>query len=443
MLPTHPDYKLHVIAMMTRQFESKWAASGCLFFIALFFAACTPDAPAPEVETPPVVQLMTGADVLHQSGFALFEGKTIGLVVNHTARVDSVHLGDLVQEAPNVTLGAFFAPEHGIRGDADAGEEIADGVDQKTGIPVHSLHGKQLKPSQEDLAGLDALVFDIQDIGARFYTYISTMGYAMQAAAEAGIPFYVLDRPNPLGGTYVAGFVLEEAFSSFVGLYPIPVAHGLTVGELAQMIKGEGYLEGLENLALHVVEMEGWDRAQKWPASGRDWRPTSPNIPDFNTSVAYIGTCLFEAVDASEGRGTRTPFTQVGASWINAAALVDTLDAYKLPGVAFKTTSFTPVSIADMSRNPRFEGEVQQGVQLEITDLETFDPLQTGIYLLSAFHAQAPGNGFVNQRWMGQLAGTDRLAEFLEMGVPPAQIVAAWDQEVQVFKDARQQYLLY
>ncbi|MEM8484577.1 MAG: DUF1343 domain-containing protein [Bacteroidota bacterium] len=429
--------------MLSRQCNSKWAASSCLFFIVLFFAACAPATQTPEVEAPPVVRLKTGADVLHQSGFALFEGKTIGLVVNHTARVDSMHLGDLVEQAPNVKLGAFFSPEHGIRGDADAGEEIADGVDQKTGLPVHSLHGKERKPAQEDLVGLDALVFDIQDIGARFYTYISTMGYAMQAAAEAGIPFYVLDRPNPLGGNYVAGFVLEEAFSSFVGLYPVPVAHGLTVGELARMIKGEGYLDGLENLALHVVEMEGWDRTQKWPATGRTWRPTSPNIPDFTTAVAYIGTCFFEAVDASEGRGTRTPFTQVGASWLDAQVLVDSLEAAQLPGVAFSRASFTPESIADMSRNPRFEGELQQGVHIEITDLETFDPLETGMHLLAGFYAQALENDFVNKSWMGRLAGTDQLAELLEMQVPPAQIVDAWEEDVHQFTQARQPYLLY
>lgn len=434
--------------MLTRHTGSKWAASGCLFFITLFLWACTSGTQAPETEAPPVaassaVALKTGAEVLYTSGFAALDGKTVGLVVNHTARVDSMHLGDLVQAAPNVTLGAFFGPEHGIRGDADAGEEIADGFDQKTGVPVYSLYGQQRKPAQADLAGLDALVFDIQDIGARFYTYISTMGYAMQAAAEAGIPFYVLDRPNPLGGTYVAGFVREEAFASFVGLYPVPVAHGLTVGELALMIKGEAYLDGLENLSLQVIEMEGWDRAQRWPATGRNWRPTSPNIPDFNTAFIYLGTCFFEAVDASEGRGTRTPFSQVGASWINAEALVDSLNAYQLPGVSFTSTSFTPISMPGMASNPRFKNEVQHGVQIAITNMDTFEPIETGIHLLSAFYAQAPAAGFINQQWMGRLAGTDRLTDLLVARVPPAQIVAEWEQEVQAFRDKRARYLRY
>ncbi len=428
--------------MFSRLTYLKWAAAGCLFFI-LTFSACTPEQPAPEVEQPVPVPLMTGAEVLHQSGFSLFEGQTIGLIVNHTARVDSMHLGDLVQQAPNVTLGAFFGPEHGIRGDADAGEEIADGIDLQTGVSVYSLHGKLKKPSQEQLADLDALVFDIQDIGARFYTYISTMGYAMQAAAEAGIPFYVLDRPNPLGGTYVSGFVREADFSSFVGLYPIPIAHGLTVGELAMMIKGEGYLDGLENLELHVVEMEGWDRNQKWPALGRPWRPTSPNIPDFDTALIYIGTCFFEAVDASEGRGTYTPFTQVGAGWADAAVLVDSLQRLALPGVSFEPASFTPVSIEGMASSPRFQDQVQHGVRVEITDMDTFDPLATGIHVLAAFRQQAPEASFINTRWMGLLAGTNRLAQQLDAGIPATEIVASWDAEVGAFKETRSAYLLY
>ena len=429
--------------MFSRLTLLKWAAAGCLFFILTFLTACSAEQPAPAPEQVEDIPLMTGAEVLQQSGFALFDGKTIGLVVNHTARVDSMHLGDLVEQAPNVTLGAFFGPEHGIRGDADAGEEIADGIDLKTGVPVYSLHGKLKKPSQEQLADLDALVFDIQDIGARFYTYISTMGYAMQGAAEAGIPFYVLDRPNPLGGNYVSGFVREAGFSSFVGLYPIPIAHGLTVGELALMIKGEGYLEGLENLELHIVEMEGWDRSQKWPAFGRDWRPTSPNIPDFNTALIYLGTCFFEAVDASEGRGTYTPFTQVGAAWADAQMLVDSLQGQALPGVSFEPASFTPVSIPGMSSSPRFQDEEQHGVRVSITDMDAFDPLAVGVHVLTAFYQQSKDDAFINGRWMGLLAGTDRLAEQLRDGVPAAQIVASWDAEIETFKETRSGYLLY
>ncbi len=413
----------------------------CLFCLS---ACQTQTAPEP-AEQEVVIPLLTGAEVLARDDFAMLSGKSVGLVVNHTARVDSMHLGDLVQQSSNVTLAAFFGPEHGIRGDADAGEEISDGLDVQTGVPVYSLYGQQKKPTQASLEGIDALLFDIQDIGARFYTYISTMGYAMQGAAEAGIPFYVLDRPNPLGD-YTSGFVLDPAYESFVGLYPIPVAHGLTVGELAQMIQGEAMLPGLENLDLRIVEMEGWDRSDKWPALSRAWRPTSPNIPDFETAVIYVGTCFFEAVAASEGRGTRTPFKQVGASWIDETALVDSLNNFALPGVSFSGKVFTPESIAGMSSNPRFKGEAQRGVFIEVTDVQSFDPVRTGVHLLYAFYQQAPESekqAFINERWMGLLAGTDRFQEQLASNMLPDEIIHSWAEELESFRLRRAPYLIY
>ena len=188
----------------------------------------------------------TGADMLAASGFAALAGKRVGLITNQTGRVGAEHLADLLSRAPKLKLTAIFAPEHGFRGKAEAGASVRSGADAKTGVPIHSLYGATRKPTQAMLRNVDALVFDIQDVGARFYTYISTMGLAMQAAAAARIPFFVLDRPNPLGGEYVSGFVLEPAFRSFVGQYPIPIVHGLTVGELARMIQGERWLDGLE-----------------------------------------------------------------------------------------------------------------------------------------------------------------------------------------------------
>ena len=413
----------------------------CLFLLP----ACETQTASEPIEQEVVVPLLTGAEVLARDDFQRLSGMSVGLVVNHTARVDSMHLGDLVQQSSNVTLAAFFGPEHGIRGDADAGEEITDGLDVQTGVPVYSLYGQQKKPTQASLEGIDALVFDIQDVGARFYTYISTMGYAMQGAAEAGIPFYVLDRPNPLGD-YTSGFVLDPSYESFVGLYPIPVAHGLTVGELAKMIQGEAMLPGLENLDLRVVEMEGWNRSDKWPALSRSWRPTSPNIPDFETALIYLGTCFFEAVSASEGRGTRMPFKQIGASWVDETALVDSLNNFALPGVSFSGKSFTPESIAGMSSNPRFKGEAQQGVFIEVTDVDAFDPVRTGIHLLYAFYQQAPEAekpAFINGRWMGLLAGTDRLEAQLVANLKPGDIIQSWDEELASFRARRTPYLIY
>jgi uncharacterized protein YbbC (DUF1343 family) len=394
----------------------------------------------------PALVYRSGAEQLVESGFAMLRGKRIGLLVNHTARLDSLHLSDVLHQTEEVELVALFAPEHGIRGDADAGEVIEGSVDQQTGVPVFSLYGESRKPSPASLAGLDALVFDIQDIGARFYTYISSMGLAMQAAAEAGISFVVLDRPNPLGGEYVSGYLMEPAFKSFVGQYPIPVAHGLTVGELAQMIKGEGFLEDLEDLDLQVVKMEGWKRAMLWPETSQEWRPTSPNIPDFETALVYPGTCFFEAVEASEGRGTLRPFLQVGAPWIDTDRLMATLKGYGLEGIAFESTQFTPHSIEGMASNPRFQGELQNGVRLRVTDAHAYDPLATGIYLVAAFYTQAPSeirSSFFNQRWMTRLGGTEKLREQLEAEVEPAAIVAGWQADVDAFKAARAPYLIY
>lgn len=421
--------------------QKYWAALGCLF---LFATSCAkPDGPQSEPETTEVL-LRTGAEVLVASDFGELKAKRVGLLVNHTARVDASHLSDVFHKTDDITLAALFGPEHGIRGEADAGEKIEDGIDMQTGVPVFSLYGDTRKPTQASLAGLDALVFDIQDIGARFYTFISSMGLAMQAAAEAEIPFVVLDRPNPLGGMYVAGYIREPAFSSFVGQYPIPVTHGMTVGELALMIKGEGYLEGLENLDLQIIQMEGWERSMNWLDTGRTWRPTSPNIPDFETALLYPGTCFFEAVEASEGRGTRTPFRLVGAPWIDSDELLAALEG--LEGVAFEAASFSPESIEGMAANPRFRGESLQGVKVTVTDIQEVDPLAVGMHLLAAFYAQAPDSlkaGFFKERWMNLLGGTEKIRLELEAGARPEDVVAGWKDDVAAFKAARTPYLLY
>lgn len=387
----------------------------------------------------------TGAQMLAKATFQRLDGKRVGLIVNHTARVDSVHVIDLIDDAPNVKVTALFGPEHGLRGTADAGEKIDDGRDDRTGAPVYSLYGKTRKPTPEMLRDVDVLVFDIQDVGARFYTYISTMGLAMQAAAENNIPFLVLDRPNPLGGTYVSGFMLEPAQTSFVGQYPIPIAHGLTVGELARMIQGEAMLPGLENLQLDVVTMADWERPMLWPATGLPWINTSPNIPDFETSLVYAGTCLFEAVAASEGRGTETPFTLLGAPWTNGQALADTLNARHLSGVRFEAAAFAPHSIEGMSANPRFEGEDLQGIRITVTDADAYRSVETGIHILHAFYEQAPSSlDFIARaEWLAKLSGTPRLGTLLTQGASPEAIIAAWQDEVAGFEERRKGYLLY
>ncbi|GIV61882.1 MAG: hypothetical protein KatS3mg044_0748 [Rhodothermaceae bacterium] len=414
-----------------------------LFLLGLLATlGCATSPPAPT--TPPAVR--TGAAVLADEAFRPLDGLRVGLIVNHTARVDSVHLIDLLHAAPHVTLAALFGPEHGLRGEADAGEAVADGRDIRTGVPVYSLYGTTRKPTPAMLAGLDALVFDIQDIGARFYTYISTMGLAMQAAAEAGIPFYVLDRPNPLGGETVTGFVLDTTYASFVGAYPIPIVHGLTVGELARMIQGEGMLPGLDALDLRVIPMQGWRRAMQWPDTGLPWIGPSPNIPDFETALVYPGTCFLEGTTASEGRGTRAPFRQVGAPWVDAEALADTLNGRGLPGIRFEPVTFTPEAIPGMASDPKHRGLPVHGVRLVVTDRHAYRPVATGLHVLAALYRQAPPTertAFLKERWLNLLAGTDRLYRHLVDGTPVDPLTASWSEEVAVFRQRRAPYLLY
>ncbi len=388
-------------------------------------------------------EVSTGAQVLVESGFEAVRGKRIGLIVNHTARVGQRHLIGLAHAAPGVEVAALFGPEHGLRGTKEAGDEVADGLDRETGAPVYSLYGRVNRPAPEMLRGLDVLVFDIQDIGARFYTYISTMGLAMQSAAEAGIPFVVLDRPNPLGGAYVSGFVLEPEHTSFVGLYPIPVAHGLTSGELALMVRGEAMLPGLEDLELSVIRMEDWQRDMQWPDTGLPWVSTSPNIPDFEAALVYPGTCFFEAAAASVGRGTPSPFKLLGAPWADGARLAADLNGRALAGVRFEPATFTPRPIPGMDTNPKLNGQRLHGIRLQVTDRAAFMPVETGIHILEAFYRMAAGALVSRPSWLNRLSGTERLAEMLLEGKAPDAIIQAWESEVAAFRALREPYLLY
>jgi uncharacterized protein YbbC (DUF1343 family) len=394
----------------------------------------------------PKGRTLTGADRLAGDRFGPLAGKRIGIITNHTGRVGEALLIDLAAHATGVTLAAILTPEHGLRGTAEAGAKVAGGRDPGTGAIVHSLYGSAYKPTPAMLEGLDALIFDMQDIGARFYTYISTMGLAMQAAAQARLPFIVLDRPNPLGGEYVSGFVLGKAFSSFVGRYEIPVAHGLTVGELARMIKGERLLAGLDHLDLQVVSMQGWRRDMLWPATGGDWVATSPNIPTFETALIYPGTGFFEVTAASEGRGTEAPFLLVGHTDIDASAISDRLRAAGLAGVMFEATRFTPRSIPGVASNPRFKGRNVNGIALRIEDASACRPVEVGMHALAAFSEELARHSkirLVPDSKAFRLAGTDRLRKALARRTPAADIIAAWQVEVAAFRERRAPYLLY
>jgi len=275
----------------------------------IFFISCDTDQQEPEYE-----RVVTGAENLVENYLDELEGKRVGLVMNPTARIGERHMLDILLEK-EINLTALYAPEHGFRGEAGAGDIIEDGVDQESGLPVFSLYGETRKPTEEMLDEVDILLFDMQDVGARFYTYHATMGLVMEAAADAGKPVWVLDRPNPIGGEYVSGWMMEEEHKSFVGPYEIPAAHGMTLGELAKMMVGENWLdiESDSEPELKVIEMNGWGREMKWPETGLEWVAPSPNLPTFEHAYVYLGTCLIEGTTLSEGRGTSDPFLTLGS----------------------------------------------------------------------------------------------------------------------------------
>ena len=390
--------------------------------------------------------VMVGAKVLHDCDYSMFRSKNIGLITNDSSVVEGVHLADMMHACGKVRLAALFAPEHGLRGLREDGERFAGRLDKQTGVPVYSLYGKVNKPTPEMLRGLDFLLFDIQDIGARFYTFISTMGLAMQAAAEEHIPFVVLDRPNPLGGEYFAGPVLETGCRSFTGEYAIPAAHGLTVGELALMIKGERMLPGLDGLDLRVIKMEGWRRSMRWSDTGLEWVRTSPNIPDFETALLYPGICFFEGTAASVGRGTPEPFKMVGLPGINAGKIAEQLNCRNLPGVRFEAVLFTPRSIPGMSSCPKYQNREIPGIKIEIVDYHVYQPVETGIHLLCALYGSL-GKGerehFFRQKGFDELAGSDSLREAIENGSSPEEIITSWKGGLEHFSEKRKKYLLY
>lgn len=392
----------------------------------------------------------SGAEVAAADGFSVLSGLRVGLIANQSALVDGDHLADLLQAAPDVDLVALFAPEHGFRGDLNGGVLFDDGVDAATGLPLFSLYGENRQPTPDMLDGVDVLVFDIQDVGARFYTFISTMGLAMQSAAEADIPFVVFDRPNPVGGRYVGGFLRTPDQESFIGQFPIPAAYGLTIGELARAIVAEEWVPGVGDLELEVVPLAGWQRDMTWLDTGLAWRPPSAGLQQAEAAIAYPGTVLFEATSLSYGIGTREPFLLFGAPWANGHLIADSLNAEPvLPGVRFEPVAFVPVPIEGWTSSPRLEGESLVGVRLVIDDPGTFLPVETGVYLLAAFIEQGlardvPLDELIDRpSTMDLLAGSTRMREAFEAGRTAAEIIAGWATDRERFEPIRRAAMIY
>lgn len=387
---------------------------------------------------------MPGAVILIEKQINSIVGRNIGLVTNHTGRLsDGTHLADKLHKLEGVNLVALFGPEHGIRGDADAGEKVKSSVDEKTGVKIFSLYGSDFKPTPEMLKGVDLLIYDIQDVGARFYTYISTLYYLLEAAAENNIEVIILDRINPLSGNYISGPVLEKEFKSFVGIAEIPIAHGMTTGELAMLFSGEFLGEKGKKLKLNVIKAEGISREMFFDCTGNEWVATSPNIPKFESALVYPGICLFEGVNISEGRGTYNPFLTIGAPFIDGNDLAQEIKKYNLSGFEVKPIKFTPKSIKGMSSEPKLKGKECGGLEIAILSTSDFDPVVTGIALIKAINTLYPKDLKFNDKWFDKLSGTSTLRKQILAGDSIEKIVSSWQPKLSAFKELRKKYLLY
>ncbi len=390
--------------------------------------------------------VVTGLDRLQADGFRALRGLGLWLICNHTSVDRSLqHLADLLRASPGVELRRLFGPEHGIRGEAQdmiAVDRTAQ--DSRTGLPVVSLYGTSedsLAPRPEDLSGLDALVFDIQDIGSRYYTYVWTMALCMRAAQQASLKFIVLDRPNPIDGLTLEGPLVASGWESFVGLHPLPIRHAMTAGEIARWLAGE---RGVSP-ELEVIELQGWRRRQLFDTCGLPWVPPSPNMPTLDTALCYPGQCLLEGTNLSEGRGTTRPFEIFGAPFIDPHALAQRLEAFGLEGLRVRPLWFEPTF-------QKFAKKICGGLMLHVVDRSAFQPVFTSLCLLAAVRELWPEQmawrtepyEFVGNRLaIDLLFGSDRPRLALENGASPAAIAEGWQGELQRFRRLRERYLLY
>ncbi|MFD8231940.1 exo-beta-N-acetylmuramidase NamZ domain-containing protein [Streptomyces sp. NPDC059696] len=380
-------------------------------------------------------RLRTGFERLAQDGYALLDGRKVGIVTNPTGVTrDARHIVDVMHADARVDLTAVFGPEHGFRGTAQAGGSEGRYDDPATGLPVYDTYLKSGRPLADvfTASGVDTVVFDIQDVGARFYTYIWTLYDCMEAAGLAGKRFVVLDRPNPVTGRAALGPVLHKEFATFVGRQPISQAHGMTVAELARLFNEEFLTEPVP---LETVTMSGWRRSEFYDASGLPWVPPSPNMPTPETALVYSGTCLFEGTNLSEGRGTTRPFELLGAEGVDRrwAAAANEL---ALPGVRFREAYFAPTF-------SKFQGRTVGGVQLHVHDRAAFDPVRTGIALLVTAKRVWSGFAWRPDHWIDKLTGSTRVRTMIDAGAGPDEVVAGWQEELAGFRGMRRKYLLY
>jgi uncharacterized protein YbbC (DUF1343 family) len=403
--------------------------------------------------------VLPGVDVFLEQHLNLAAGLRAGLLTNHSG-LD--HQGrptvDLLAHHPDVRLTALFSPEHGIRGNAQAGEFVPSAYDPATGLPIHSLYGQGLSPApgtQDDLdevmrdfdtreegklpdeavlSDLDVLICDLQDVGTRVYTYAATMAYCMRACARKGIRFLVLDRPNPINGLVLEGPILEyPGYSSFVGLFPVPLRHGMTIGELALLYNGR-FLE--KPVELTVIPLRGWERRMWFDETGLPWVGPSPNLPDLTAATVYPGQVLCEGTNLSEGRGTRIPFLLCGAPWIDENSLAEKLDRLGLPGIRFQGTRFHP-GIS------KYAGRECSGIRLRVTDRDAYKPLAVAIHVLAAVLSLYPDQLEFYAHYFDRISGTDQIRLSLQQGLPVSGIVHGFERGLAEFRELRNPFLLY
>jgi len=413
-----------------------------------------PEAPVPKSAVKP------GIEVLLESRLDLVKGKKVGLITNPTGMDGRLRSDiDLMKQSGAFELVALYGPEHGVRANVQGGVFIPFYFDDKYGIPVFSLYGQSLAPDPGMLKDMDAymrsfdsdakgvgkipegtmindievLAFDIQDVGTRVYTYVATMAYAMQAAAQAGIPFIVLDRPNPINGLIMEGPVLEPEFASFIGLYPIPERHGMTVGELALMIN-DLYLEKKADLA--IVPVAGWRRAMWFDETGLPWIIPSPNMPTLDTATVYPGQVCLEGTNVSEGRGTTRPFEIFGAPWIDGFDLARKLNGLGLPGVTFREAWFTPSF-------SKFTGEPCGGAQVHVTDRNSYRPFETALHVVKTIREMYPDTFAFHADYFDKVMGTAKVRLALENGLRIDELVKGYEPDLKAFAETRRPYLLY
>jgi uncharacterized protein YbbC (DUF1343 family) len=403
-------------------------------FLAVLFLSASPSSSAQTHAKPAksrgrAGRVQTGLDVLEAEKFAPLRGKHVGLITNHTGLDYQERTTiNVLAHAPGVRVIALFSPEHGIAGHSD--EKLASSKDASTGLPIFSLYGDHLRPSDEMLRGIDVLVFDVQDAGVRFYTYTTTMAYCMEEAAKHNIAFIVLDRPNPLNGDIVEGPILDAEKTSFVAYYPLPVRYALTIGELAQFLNSENHI----NAQLHVIPMKNWHRNYFFESTGLKWIPPSPNLRTLKGSLLYPGLEILQNAGVSVGRGTEAPFEEFGAPWINGEEVAAALNAKGLSGVHFANQPFIPVS-------GLYAGQHCGGVGVRVTDRASLRSMRVGLEIAATLHKKYPDRFDVTKILL--LLGNDSTLQQLQSGTPPTEIIASWIKDLTAYDAIRRRYFLY